>query len=153
MCACVCVFVCVYTHILLVDIYIDRLYTWLSWGDQKPCSAYHEKIYLMCCRNFFPQVFSPPKMSEMGQGQKTCSAGKKTCSAGKQICSAGKKNLFCTSWDPRHAHVTHINASCHAYACIVSHVWLVHVTRMNAIGHVTNMNASCLAYESVMSHI
>jgi len=37
------------------------------------------------------------------------------------------------------SRVTHLNESCHAYACITSHVWM---------SHVTHMNESCYTHES-----
>jgi len=41
-------------------------------------------------------------------------------------------------------HVTHMNASCHTYEWAMSHIWM---------SHVTHMNESCHTYECVMSHI
>jgi len=38
-------------------------------------------------------------------------------------------------------HVTHMNASCHTYECVMSHIWM---------SHVTHMNASCHTSECVM---
>jgi len=42
------------------------------------------------------------------------------------------------------SHVTHMNASFWTCQCIMSHMWM---------SHVTHMNASCRAYECVMSHM
>ena len=152
MCACVCVFVRVYTHTACW--YIHRQIVYLTeLGGPKTlfCISWENISHVL--QKFFSSGFFSPQNVWDGPGAKNLFCGEKNLFCGKTNLFCGKKNLFCTSWDPRHAHVTHINASCHAYACIVSHVWLVHVTRMNAIGHVTNMNASCLAYERVMSHI
>ena len=41
------------------------------------------------------------------------------------------------------SHVTHMNASRHTYEWVMSHIWM---------RHVTHMNASCHTYEWVMSH-
>ena len=55
------------------------------------------------------------------------------------------------------SHVTHMNGSCHTYECVMSHIWMRHVTRTNeschCMSHVTHMNESCHTYEWVMSHI
>ena len=66
-------------------------------------------------------------------------------------------------WHMSIRHVTYTNASCHAYKCVMSHIWMRHVPHMNESRHtcqcimsrtwirqVTHMNASC---EYVMSHI
>jgi len=42
------------------------------------------------------------------------------------------------------SHVTHMNASCHTYEWDMPHMWM---------SHVTHMNESCHTYEWVMSHI
>ena len=42
------------------------------------------------------------------------------------------------------SHVTHVNESCHTCEWVMSHIWM---------SHVTYMNESCHTYEWVMSHI
>ena len=42
------------------------------------------------------------------------------------------------------SHVTHMNASCHTYDWVVSHIWMRHVTQKNTSRH---------TYEWVMSHM
>ena len=74
-------------------------------------------------------------------------------------------------------HVPHMNASCHTYESVMSHIWMSHITRMNGSCHtdtrrwrdeayltfnkgsaweasrlVPHINESCHTYESVMSH-
>ena len=42
------------------------------------------------------------------------------------------------------SHVTRINASCHTYEWVTSHIWMSHVTRMSE---------SCHTYKCVISHV
>ena len=46
-------------------------------------------------------------------------------------------------------HVTHANESWHTYECVMSHIWMHHVTYMN----ITHMNESYHSCKFVMSHI
>jgi len=64
-------------------------------------------------------------------------------------------NESCHKWI---SHVTHMNASCHAYEgvihiyeCFLSHIRMSHVTHMNA--SCRTHEASCLTYEWGMSHV
>jgi len=45
------------------------------------------------------------------------------------------------------SHVTHMNASCHTYECVMSHLWMSHtygcVMSHISMRHVTHMNQSC----------
>ena len=47
------------------------------------------------------------------------------------------------------SHVTHMNASCHTYEWLVSHTWMSHVTHMNEPCHIWMRR---VLYEWVMSH-
>ena len=67
--------------------------------------------------------------------------------------------MFIYEWVMSHiwmSHVTHMNASCHTYECVMSHIWMCHVwMRPVWMRHVTHMNvsrmdASCHTYKCVM---
>ena len=48
-------------------------------------------------------------------------------------------------------HVTHMNASCHTYEWVMSNIWMSHVA--NSMSHVTNVSASHHTYKRVMLHM
>jgi len=48
------------------------------------------------------------------------------------------------------SHVTHLNESSHTYEWVMSHIWMSHVTHMNK--SFTHMNKSWHAHEWVMPH-
>jgi len=58
--------------------------------------------------------------------------------------------LSCTHSDVKHmCHVAHMNATRHTYQCDMWHIWMSHITHVNA----THMNESCHTYECDTSHI
>ena len=71
-----------------------------------------------------------------------------TCTVDSKACDCwGWTRLIHREWFMPHiwmSHVTRMNASWHTYECVKWHTWVSHVTRMNA---------SCDMYEWVMSHM
>ena len=54
-------------------------------------------------------------------------------------------------------HVTHMNASCHAYEWVMPDIWMSHVhiwiSHIAYTSHVTHMHESCRTCEWVLSHV